>query len=858
LKKLLFLVTFFVLISANLFFTHQVFSDTDLPPDATYASGSNAPAHFTVTATPTTTLTVNDGGNISATGNVSIDTVTWGNGTVTFEGNSNVAGSIGTSGLNVGTVNINGASGKIVDLQYTGGASAIFSTLNFGSNGTTILRGGSYINSINNASATAGYGTVEVASTGNLNVYVGVGSAALPINAITIDTGTAHFIGAINVYANSLTVTNDGYFVFDDGANFTGTGITTTDGTGILELDGSSTITGTVGAAGAYLTRVSAGADTETDAFTGDIYADNINFLGDGVITFANGVDYNAGTGTGITTSTSGEGTLTFLGASSTAGSIGQSGTPIAAVNINGGTVVLNNNIYATNTTVNSGGRLQLGANEIVGGALTLAGTGSMDLADYTLTNSGTYVQGASTTLILTANSTSDFGKINTTGNASVTAGSTVNVSVGGYIPNNATFTIIDGAAGSTYGALTVGSTSSRVTFSSSSQNGDLILTASRSGTGYASLAANSNANAAGATLDSISSPSSSMQSVLNTIDGMSDAQITSGLNSLTPTVDNSALQVSYETQDQSIQTIASRLDDINSSASGVSSGDERSGKLSLEGLDIWSQGFGSYLHEDPRGLSNGYNATIWGIIVGADYPVTDNLRLGAAGGFAQDFVNSKDNSATDDIDSYSGSVYGLYSKGPYYLDFAASFAYNTYDTSRQVAIGSLGYTSTADFNGQGYSIYTEGGYIFKIQKFELTPLVSFQYMHLHISDYTEDGAGVLSIKADSQDYDVAQTGLGCKLGYPLAIRYGTLIPEIRVKWLYDWVGDDQQVTSNFTGGGGAFDTTGFTPAQSSYDFGTKLTLITKYNVSFAVNYDCEVKEDFYAHYGYLNVRYSF
>ena len=71
-------------------------------------------------------------------------------------------------------------------------------------------------------------------------------------------------------------------------------------------------------------------------------------------------------------------------------------------------------------------------------------------------------------------------------------------------------------------------------------------------------------------------------------------------------------------------------------------------------------------------------------------------------------------------------------------------------------------------------------------------------------------------------------------------------------------MGDNQQATSTFTGGGGSFNTTGFTPAQSSYDFGAKVTLITKYNVTISANYDCELKEDFYAHYGYLNAKYSF
>jgi uncharacterized protein with beta-barrel porin domain len=77
-------------------------------------------------------------------------------------------------------------------------------------------------------------------------------------------------------------------------------------------------------------------------------------------------------------------------------------------------------------------------------------------------------------------------------------------------------------------------------------------------------------------------------------------------------------------------------------------------------------------------------------------------------------------------------------------------------------------------------------------------------------------------------------------------------------RWLYDWVGDKQSMTSNFAGGGAAFNTEGFTPAQSAWNFGSKLTLMTQKDVSLELDYDLLFKEDYYEHYGSLNVRYSF
>jgi uncharacterized protein with beta-barrel porin domain len=84
------------------------------------------------------------------------------------------------------------------------------------------------------------------------------------------------------------------------------------------------------------------------------------------------------------------------------------------------------------------------------------------------------------------------------------------------------------------------------------------------------------------------------------------------------------------------------------------------------------------------------------------------------------------------------------------------------------------------------------------------------------------------------------------------------IVPELRFKWLYDWIGDSQQITSIFAGGGSPFITTGFTPSRSSYDLGAKLAIYTKYNVTFVLDYDLEIQNGFYGHFGYANVETSF
>ena len=86
------------------------------------------------------------------------------------------------------------------------------------------------------------------------------------------------------------------------------------------------------------------------------------------------------------------------------------------------------------------------------------------------------------------------------------------------------------------------------------------------------------------------------------------------------------------------------------------------------------------------------------------------------------------------------------------------------------------------------------------------------------------------------------------KLAYPMKLTQGQVIPEVHIKWLYDFVGGRQQATAQFTGGGAAFATNGFDPPQSSINVGAKLTMVSRANLAVSLNYDLERKTDFTSH----------
>ncbi len=529
------------------------------------------------------------------------------------------------------------------------------------------------------------------------------------------------------------------------------------------------------------------------------------------------------------------------------------------------------NTITNTGTISSTGGAVDSAAIQIDAGTTTVNNTGgtitgnvilannataALDVGNTNLALTGKYVQNSNSTLKLTANSATDVGKVAaTSANTSVAADSKLIVTVGGYIPNNTILNNVVSGTGSVSINIptTITSSSPIFTFTGANGTGDhLSLTATRANS-YEGFATGANSSAAGGVLNTIANSGAAngdITNVLGALDSLGSAnQINQALNSLTPNVDNGSSQANYETQTRFINTAVDHINTV-FQGSTVSSG----------GLDpaVWAQTFGTYLHQEPRGTSNGYNASVWGILGGYDKQVLSDLAFGVSAGYARDEIRSKDSSGQTGVDSCQLGLYGSFTRSAYYLDGLFSFAYNRYDSSRRINFGGLDRTPTSKYDGQQYSSYLEGGYNLNFKKLEITPLASIQYMRLNIDGYSEKNADAANLKVDSQGYNLLQSGLGAKIAYTIQRNNFSIIPDFHFKWLYNFINGNQQTTSTFSGGGASFATSGFNPPTSSYNFGTKWTILAKNNISVSLNYDYEMKPDFYSHSGYINVRHEF
>ena len=815
---------------------------------------------------------------------------------LTVTGTTAIAGAITVGTTGDGTLEMDGASNTI-----GGDIGALATRLGeLDIDGTTTVTGNTYT-VLTNVGAATGF-------TGDVN------STTLDLDAAATSTIGGTLDATTLDYSADADLTVTGVATVTDITNTTGS-----DDKGTLEFNGVATIAGQVGALGSALNSVITGATGTTSTFSGDAYVTDFELDGTGTVNMdgtltgdlnfgANGIlllaaSKNITGNVDNTTGADGAGTLTFKGASTIGNAIGSTNS-LLAVNVGdglvaGGVVTMGSNISATTTTVESGGTLQLNAARTITGNLTLADTigsgsgGIIDVGTNTLSLSGTRIFTMPTNTSLDLEITSgSYGSIDSrvagVGAAAViNNNSDVNITVanGYYIPTGVEYTIVNTAGAGVGGALsslTMNTIGNRhVQFLPAGSSGNLIAKSDRSANGFASDATDVNARAVGEVLDNVTSPTTDMTTVLNTLEGLSGSDTDSALNTMEPSVDGGIIGAGNLSIGNMINAISNHFSMVRGAASGVSTGDAdaevkntvvSTGDADAEvkntgAKEMWAQAFGTYAKQDERKGIEGYRADVRGGALGVDLFASDKGRFGIGGGYSYNRIKPKKSSLQKtEADNMQGSLYYSYNNDVNYLgaeaiyfDLVGSFAYNMYEGKRNISVGSgINRTAKAEYDGQQYTTYGEAGYHIPAGGIDLTPLASLQYTHLHLEGYTEKGADALNLNVDKQDYDLLEMGLGLKISSIMRNEGFDIIPSVRGKWLYDFIADKTEVTSRFTGGGASFKTEGAKPAKSSFDIGGTLTFLGKSNVQIDFDYDFNIKNDYQSHNGAVTFKYGF
>jgi len=289
----------------------------------------------------------------------------------------------------------------------------------------------------------------------------------------------------------------------------------------------------------------------------------------------------------------------------------------------------------------------------------------------------------------------------------------------------------------------------------------------------------------------------------------------------------------------------------IKGQAKGGAAGDDQdlTGKL---GVFI----NGNYSFGDKGDTENetGFEFDTYGITIGADYRLSDQLIFGGAVGVTHNESDFNSNSGSMELDGIHLMAYGTYYQSEtFYLDGLIKLGRNDYDTRRRVSLKADPLQEAAgDTKGQEYSLSLSGGYEYNQGPLSYGPYGRLSYTRADIDAYSErasnpevKGAGsVLSLS--DQDVDSATAVLGGQVSYAISRPSGVFMPQARFEWEHEFSDGSRQLAAQFVHdpSNSTFSITTDEPDRDYLNLGLGFSVVTAEGRSGFLYYETRLDQD--------------
>ncbi|MFO0946107.1 MAG: autotransporter domain-containing protein [Planctomycetota bacterium] len=273
-------------------------------------------------------------------------------------------------------------------------------------------------------------------------------------------------------------------------------------------------------------------------------------------------------------------------------------------------------------------------------------------------------------------------------------------------------------------------------------------------------------------------------------------------------------------------------------------------GATSGHAMSGWMQGIGAGgavgTNGNAVGLGYGIGATAFGV----DWRI-DNTLLGVGGGYAYTSVAQSSGLGNADVNSLHFSLYGLHQWERAYVVGLAGYAYDQYDTSRNINIGQVVGQASADYSGHEFLSYLESGLNVPVGGWTLQPLAGLRYLLLGQDSFTESGTGAADLFVNGQSFDSLRYSLGSRLFKSFETKCGLVTPYVQGRWTHEVLENQRLIDAQFAGVvGGSFVSQGNVLGRDFGEFGTGVTVNLTERIQVFAGYDAQISSRQSAHGG--------
>lgn len=213
-------------------------------------------------------------------------------------------------------------------------------------------------------------------------------------------------------------------------------------------------------------------------------------------------------------------------------------------------------------------------------------------------------------------------------------------------------------------------------------------------------------------------------------------------------------------------------------------------------------------------------------------------INYGLATGYVSGWASAADRAS--DLSS-AGGYFGAYTgwtDGVVSLKGNVAYGAEHITTTRDITVGAIGRTATAQYWNQTVGIGVQASYAYHLtEAFTVGPVASVDVKWSGHNGFSETGAGSLNATVDGASAVTIGTGLGIELDYMMALATGgTVALTGRAVWQHDHGGKNEQ-TLRLAGGGPEFSITAPDTGRDRLQLGTGITYRPGDKTEFSLDY---------------------
>ncbi|MFJ3461583.1 autotransporter domain-containing protein [Achromobacter spanius] len=272
-----------------------------------------------------------------------------------------------------------------------------------------------------------------------------------------------------------------------------------------------------------------------------------------------------------------------------------------------------------------------------------------------------------------------------------------------------------------------------------------------------------------------------------------------------------------------------------------------------------WAEIFGNWRTQDGNGNTAGTREHMGGVFVGADHAVGAGWRAGAALGYADSRIDTRDRASRADVSSYTALLYGGRSidAGPGAWKLMLGAGYTWHDISTERTALSQAAKLKANYGASTAQLFTELGYRWDVTaRATLEPFAGVAWSDLRTRSFTESG-GAAALSGRSTSTTQTTTTLGLRGTQDLDV--GTLAGQLRAVAGWRHLFGDVTPTSLLAfEGSQAFTVAGAPIARDAAVLELGADLAVGRATTLGVSYTGQLAKDSREHGAQVNVRWRF